>query len=93
MKTRFAQASLILFGVSLLLLVALTLFESALINVAPATERLLTFLLLVVPAALGAACALMSLRRREGRTALAVAGVVLNSLFALFHLMIVLLAG
>jgi hypothetical protein len=52
MKIRFAQASLMLFGVSLLLWAALTLFESALVGVAPATERLLTFLLWLSPASL-----------------------------------------
>jgi hypothetical protein len=35
----------------------------------------------------------MSLVRKEGRTWLAVIGIVLNSLFALFHLAGVLFAG
>jgi hypothetical protein len=35
----------------------------------------------------------MSLVLKEGRAWMAVTGVVLNTLFALFHLMIVLFAG
>jgi len=85
--------SLILFLLSILLLGAVTLFESALTGMSTGAERLLTVLLLVLPAGTGAMLAAMSLVRWEGRTWLAVTLMVLNALFALFHLLIVLFAG
>jgi hypothetical protein len=92
-KRNLAGGSLLLFGLSVLLLVALTLFESALAGMVPGTERVVTLLLLVLPAAVGAALGVLSLARAEGRVWMAVAGIVLNTLFALFHLMIILFAG
>jgi hypothetical protein len=88
-----ARASVFLFGLSVLLLVVLTGFESALTGMSPVTERLVTFLLLVLPAAVGAGLGVLSLARAEGRVWTAVAGIVSNTLFALFHLMILLFAG
>ena len=93
MKGNLARASLFLFGLSVLLLVMLTIFESALAGMPLVTERLVTFLLLVLPAAIGAAVGVLSLVRAEGRVWMAVAGIVSNMLFALFHLTILLFAG
>ncbi len=93
MKLSLATGSLILFGLSIVVLVVLTLFESALVGVSLATERLITLLGLVLPAVIGIVLGTISLVRREGRTGLAIIGVFLNSLFALFHLMIVFFAG
>lgn len=90
---KFTDIALILFLMSIVLLGVVTLFESALFGISPVAERLLTFLLLVLPAGTGAALGAVSLARREGRTWLAVILVVVNALFALFHLMIVLFAG
>jgi hypothetical protein len=56
-------------------------------------ERLITFLLLVLPAGAGAMLGVLSLIRRQGPLWLAWAGVALNGLFALFHVMIILFAG
>jgi hypothetical protein len=56
-------------------------------------ERIITFSLLVLPAASGAFLGLMSLTHKEGKPWQGIAGIVLNTLFALFHLMIVLFAG
>ena len=93
MKPDLAGRSLILFGVSVILLVALTLSESALAGMSPGAERLVTFLALVLPSGAGSVLGTISLIRREGQAWLAVPGVVLNTLFALFHLMIILFAG
>ena len=90
---KLSQVSLFLFGASVVLLVALTLFESVLVWMSLGIERLVTFLLLILPAGIGAILGALSLLRKEGRIWLAVTGVVLNTLFALFHLMIVLFAG
>jgi hypothetical protein len=59
----------------------------------PLMERLATFLMLVLPAAIGAGLGVLSLARAEGRAWMAVSGIVLNTIFALFHLMILLFAG
>jgi hypothetical protein len=92
-KRNLAGSSLLLFGGSVVLLILLTAFESALMAISPGVERLLTFMLLVLPAAVGAGLGVLSLARAEGRAWMAVTGAVLNGLFALFHLMIVLFAG
>ena len=92
MKLGFAGNSMLLFGVSVVLLLLMTLFESALTGMSTGAERLVTFLLLVLPAGTGAVLGVLSLVRWEGRQWLAWMGVMLNGLFALFHLMVVLFA-
>ena len=93
MKLDLAGKSMLLFGVSVVLLIALALFEYALAGVSLAVERAITFFLLILPAAIGTAFGVLSLLRREGRTWLAVIGAVLNALFGLFHAAILLFAG
>lgn len=93
MKLSFVNGSLLLFGLSVVLWILLTLFESALVGISLMLERGITFLMLVLPAALGVVLGMISLLRRDGRAGWAVAGVVLNGLFALFHLMILAFAG
>ena len=93
MKLSLATASLILFGLSLILLLLLTFFEAALLGMSPEAERIISLLGLVLPAGIGAILGLMSLTRKEGVAMLAIAGIVLNTLFALFHLMVILFAG
>jgi hypothetical protein len=93
MKRNLVSASLILFGLSVVFLVGWTLSESAFAGMSTLAERIVTFSMLVLPAGIGAILGVMSLIYREGRTGLAVTGILLNALFALFHLMIVLIAG
>lgn len=93
MKRNLLRGSFILFGLSILLWLAITIFESSLVGISFATERLITFLLLVLPAAIGAVLGTMSLVRKEGRAGLAITAILLNVLFALFNLMIILFAG
>ena len=93
MKPGFARNSMLLFGVSVVLLLLMTLLESALTGMSTGAERLVTFLLLVLPAGTGAVLGVLSLVRGEGRQWLAWMGVMLTGLFALFHLMVVLFAG
>jgi len=93
MKPSFAGASLLLLFVSVILLVALTVFESALVGMSLNAQRVLTLLGLVLPAVIGFVLGVISLVRKEGRTWLAIVSIVLNALFALFQLMIVLFAG
>lgn len=93
MKPGPAIGSLLLLGLSILFLVAWTNFESALTGMSSGVERFITFLMLVLPAAAGVILGIMSLIRREGRAGMAVTSIVLNGLFALFHLALVLFAG
>ena len=93
MKLTLAGKSLLLFGVSIVLLVVFTVFESALAQTSIGVERLITFLLFVLPSGAGAVLGGMSLIRREGQVLLAITGIILNGLFALFHLLIVMVAG
>lgn len=93
MKLSLAGVSYLLLGISILFLIALTVFESALLGISPAAERIISLLGLVVPAAVGASLGVLSLVRREGRASLAITGIVLNALFAVFHLAVILFAG
>lgn len=93
MKLTYATGSLLLLALSVILLFMLTGFESSLAGTPASSERVTTFFLLVLPASLGAALGLTSLRRGEGQRWQAIAGTSLNSLFALFHLLIVFIAG
>jgi hypothetical protein len=83
----FPEESMKLTGISLILLLlsvllsgAVTLFESALAPLSTGAERLLTFLLLVLPAGTGCVLAVMSLTRRQGRAWLAITLVTPNGL-------------
>jgi hypothetical protein len=93
MKRGLASISLILFGLSVVFLLVWTLLESALLGMSTVTERIITFSLLVMPAAIGAVLGVMSLMHKEGRMWLAITGILLNTLFTLFHLMILVFAG
>lgn len=93
MQPGYARTSLALFGISVLFLIALTAFESALVGMSSSMERIITLLVLVLPAALGSVFGAISLKRRETKTWLALTGLILNAFFALFHLVIVLFAG
>jgi uncharacterized protein YqhQ len=93
MKWSFAAKSLILFVISVLFLVFLTLFESSLIGMSDAAERILSAILLVLPGIVGVVFGVLSLRRNEMKPGIAIAGITLNALFALFHVFVLALAG
>ncbi len=93
MPTGYARTSLLLLGLSVLFLIALTATESVLVGMSQAAQRLVTFLLLVLPAGAGAIFGVASLQRREPSRVWSIAGILLNSLFALFHLLIIFFAG
>ena len=93
MKRSLAILSLLLLGVSLIFLIIWTASESAFLGMSAITERIITFAMLVLPAGSGAVLGVMSLMHREGKAVLAITGIVLNTLFALFHLLLILFAG
>ena len=90
---KLIDISLTLFLLSVVSLGGITLFETAMLGLSLGIERLLTFLLLVLPSGIGAVLAALSLKRRERSAWLGSALLALNALFALFHLMVVLFAG
>jgi hypothetical protein len=78
---------------SILLLVLLTEFEPVLSGMSTEAERAFTLVLLILPAFMGAVLGILSLTRREEQGGLAALGAALNTLFALFHLALLLFAG
>ena len=93
MKLSLATKSLILFVLSLIFLLFLTLFDSSLSGLSLIAERIISVLLLVVPAFTGVILGAMSLTRKESRPWVAILGILLNSLFALFHILVISFAG
>lgn len=93
MKLSLAGGSLLLFGLSVVVWVMLTLFEPTLVGISLTAERVFTFLLLVFSGGMGTMLGATSLVRKDGCTWLAATGLALNILFAAFHLMVILFAG
>jgi hypothetical protein len=93
MQLSLGAKSLSLFLLSVLFLVLVTLFESSLSGLSLAVERLLSVLLLVLPAGIGAAFGILSMIRKETKPWIAILGALLNALFALFHLFVISFAG
>ncbi len=93
MKWSLAAKSLSLFVVSVLVLTLLTLFESLLIDMSRAAERLLSAMLLILPGILGVVLGALSLRRNEQKPGMAIVGITLNALSALFHMFVLIFAG
>lgn len=93
MKISLATISVVLFVVSLALLGLLTLFEAELTGMPPNIERIISGLLLVLPAAAGAVMGVLSLYRKEPKPWIAIAGILLNAGFALFNLLVLSFSG
>ena len=93
MKSSLASKSMLLFLVSLAMLWILTLFESFLSGLTTSVERLLSALILVLPAVVGVVFGILSLRRREPKPWIAIAGILLNGAFALFNILVLGFSG
>jgi hypothetical protein len=93
MKLSLGTKSLVFFLLSVLFLVLLTVFESSLAGLSLTTERILSLLFLVVPAMIGIVFGVLSILRKESRLWLGILGILLNALFALFHLFLLSFAG
>jgi len=93
MRLSLSAKSLVLFVISLLLLVLLTLFESSLTDLSPAVERIISVLFFVLPGVIGVVFAVMSILRNETRRWMAYLGILLNALFALFHIFVLSFSG
>ena len=93
MKFRLGAASLLLFVLSLVFLLILTLFEPLLSGLSLYVERIISVVLLIVPGLIGLILGGMSLRREELPRWVAILGIFLNRLFTLFHICVLSLAG
>jgi len=93
MKFSLGMRSIALFVISVIFLVLLTLFESSLSGLSSTSERIISFLLLVLPAIVGVMLGIMSLARKESKPWVAIVGILFNALFALFHLFVISFAG
>ena len=85
--------SMSLFGLSVLFLVLITVFESALSGLSPATERGISMALLVLPGLIGVTYGVVGALRKEPRVWIAYLGVLLNAVFSLFHIFVLSFAG
>lgn len=92
MSLSYGAKSILLFGLSILFLMLLTLFDSALSGLSMTAERVISFLLLVLPGIAGVVCGIMSIKRKESPWA-AILGILLNALFALFQIFVISFAG
>jgi len=93
MNLSLGVKSILLFVLSIVFLVLLTLFETALIGLTITTERIISLLLLVLPGLVGVVYGVLGIVRKESRVWVAYLGVVLNALFALFQLLVISFAG
>ncbi len=93
MKPGLGVKSIILFAFSILLLVLLTLFESSLFWLSTLAERVTSLVLLVLPGMIGVVYGVLSIMRKESKVWIAYTGILLDGLFALFHLFVILFAG
>ena len=93
MKRNFASTSILMFIISLAMLWLLTMFESFLTGLTMAMERLVSALILVLPAIAGVAYGVLSLRRKEPKPWIAIAGILLNGAFAIFNVLVLTFAG
>ena len=85
--------SIILFAFSILALLLLSIFESALSGLSISTERIISVLLLVLPGVGGVVFGLLGVAKNEPRRWVAILGILLNGLFAVFMTFVLSIAG
>ena len=93
MRPNFALTSILMFILSLAMLGILTLFESYLTGLTMSMERLISALVLILPAAAGVVFGILSLQRKEPKSWIAIAGILLNGGFAIFNALVLAFAG
>lgn len=84
------SCALFLVAVAVLIIIS-TLFDSSLGQLSLTAQRWLGYLTLVLPALVGVVFGVLGLRQRK--KALAIVGLVLNTLFALYFALVLSFAG
>ena len=92
-KLSRGAVSLALFGLSVIFLVLLTLFEPSFSNLSTSIEKIVSALFLVLPGVIGLLFGISSLLRKEDKRWMAFTGILFNALFALFHIFVLAFAG
>lgn len=82
-----------MFIVSVVFFVLLTMFEASLIGLPLTAEQTITGLLLVLTPIIGVIFGLLSLLRKEENRWRAIVCILLNGIFALFHIFLLGFAG
>jgi len=93
MNMGLGAKSLALFAISVLFLILITLFEASLSGMSLTAEKILSALLLVVPALIGTVLGVLAINRKEPNRWMAISGILLNTLFALFQIFVISFAG
>ena len=93
MKLSLGAKSMTLFALSVTFLILLTLFESSLAGMSVPAEKAISALLLVAPGVIGIVFGVLSILRKEASRWMAILGILLNVLFALFHVFVISFAG
>ena len=93
MNIDLGAKSLALFAVSVLFLILITLFEASLSGMSLTAEKLLSALILVVPAVIGMVLGVLAIKRKEPNRWMAILGILLNTLLALFQIFVISFAG
>ena len=93
MNMSLGAKSLMLFGVSMLFLILITLFESSLSGMSLTVEKILSALLLVLPGVIGIVFGAQGIIRKEASRWMSILGILLNALFALFQIFVISFAG
>jgi len=93
MNMDLGAKSLALFALSVLFLILITLFEASLSGMSLTAEKILSGLLLVVPAVIGIVLGVLGVNRKEPNRWMAILGILLNTLFALFQIFVISFAG
>jgi len=93
MNLSLGAKSIVLFALSVLFLILLTVFESSLSALSLTAERAISMLLLVLPAVLGLLFGIRGITGKEPNPWVAILGVLLNGLFALFFIFLLSFAG
>lgn len=93
MNMGLGAKSLALFALSVLSLILITLFEASLSGMSLTAEKILSALLLVVPAVIGIVLGVLGVNRKEPNRWMAILGILLNTLFALFQIFVISFAG
>jgi len=92
-KLNHGLISIAFFVLSMIFLLLLTLFESALADLSIGMQRILSAFFLVIPGVIGVLFGISSLLRKDDRHWIAVTGILFNTLFALFHVFLLTIAG
>ena len=93
MSLSLGGKSLLSFVLSVMFLIFLTLSESLLTGLSVTAERTVSFLLLVMPGIIGVVFGILGIVRKETKAWIAYLGILLNTLFGLFHLLVLSFAG